>query len=421
MTSTADTTDRDHPIAAALARVEDELTSLRDVPAWSMDAEETRSALVRATRATAQLAEVEARLAAHGKVVRVEDASGATSTANWWSHATKQTRAGAHRKTRFAAALARPLHEPVRVALADGRLLLDQAQVIVEAVDALPDDLVPDDLRADARDTLLGYAADHDAKALRVLGRRILDVVAPEVGEAHEARLLEKQERDARATAVFRMRDDGQGRSHGRFSIPTADAEMLRKGLLGLASPKHRAAADGRAPDPDRPGPHTMGEAFCEYVTGYPADRLPNAGGVSATVVVTMDLATLLGGLRAAQLDTGHRISPALARRWACEAGVIPAVLDSDGQVLDLGRTKRFHTKAQRIALGIEQGGCTADGCDWPPGMCHVHHGVPWSRGGPTDLKNGRLLCPRHHARAHDTTYTLTELPGGKVRFHRRT
>ena len=122
----------------------------------------------------------------------------------------------------------------------------------------------------------------------------------------------------------------------------------------------------------------------------------------------------------AAQLDTGHRISPSLARRLACRAGIIPAVLGSHSQVLDLGRRTRLHTKIQRIALALEQGGCTAEGCDWPPGMCH-HHDVPFSKGGPTDLKNGRLLCPRHHARAHDPTYETTQFPEGKIRCHRRT
>ena len=164
-----------------------------------------------------------------------------------------------------------------------------------------------------------------------------------------------------------------------------------------------------------------MGQAFLEYVGRYPTDRLPNAGGMSATVVVTMTLETLMGGLKAAQLDTGHRISPGLARKLACEAGIIPAVLGSKSQVLDLGRKTRFHTEPQRIALAIEQGGCTVQGCDWPPGMCHTHHHQPWSQGGATDLKNGRLLCPRHHARAHDPGYTMTRLPNAKVAFHRRT
>ena len=44
-----------------------------------------------------------------------------------------------------------------------------------------------------------------------------------------------------------------------------------------------------------------------------------------------------------------------------------------------------------------------------------------WSTGGKTTLADGRLLCPRHHARAHDPTFTITKLPGGKVAFHRRT
>ncbi len=134
-----------------------------------------------------------------------------------------------------------------------------------------------------------------------------------------------------------------------------------------------------------------------------------------------MDYETLLGRLKAAQLDTGHRISPGLARKLACEAGIIPAVLGSKSQVLDLGRSTRFHTNAQRIALTIEQGGCTAEGCDAPPAMTHAHHDQPWSAGGDTSIKNGRLLCPRHHTRAHDTNYTMTKLPEGKVRFHRRT
>jgi hypothetical protein len=164
-----------------------------------------------------------------------------------------------------------------------------------------------------------------------------------------------------------------------------------------------------------------MGLAFCEYIAGYPADYLPDAGGVSATVVVTMDYETLLGGLKAAELDTGARISPSLARRWACEAGIIPAVLGGESQVLDLGRKRRFHTKAQRIALALEQGGCVVEGCDWPPGMCQVHHDQAWSEGGRTDLKNGRLLCPSHHGRAHDPAYEVTKLPEDKVRFHRRT
>jgi hypothetical protein len=246
-------------------------------------------------------------------------------------------------------------------------------------------------------------------------------VVAPEVDEAWEARKLAEEEAEAERAAVFRMHDDGHGKSHGRFMVPTWVGEVLRKHLMAIAAPKHRTHVDGEAREPGRPSAQKLGQAFIEYVPGYPADRLPDAGGVNATVVVTMPLDTLMGGLKAAQLDTGVPISPGLARRLACEAGIIAAVLGGRSEVLDLGRRRRFHTTAQRIALAVEQGGCTAEGCDAPPAMTHVHHDHAWSAGGATDLDNGRLLCPRHHGRAHDPTYTMTKLPDGKVRFHRRT
>ena len=74
-----------------------------------------------------------------------------------------------------------------------------------------------------------------------------------------------------------------------------------------------------------------------------------------------------------------------------------------------------------RIAIALRDKTCTTEGCEWPPGLCHTHHDTPWSKGGDTSAKDGRLLCPRHHARAHDPTFTMTKLPGGKVAFTRRT
>ena len=109
---------------------------------------------------------------------------------------------------------------------------------------------------------LLEHAADHDAKALRVLGRRILDVVAPEIGEAHEARVLEAEEQAARAGASFTMVEDGHGRCHGRFTIPAlhgADAPQAPP----RPRPQHRPAGSSRpgtgwgrrSASTSRPGP----------------------------------------------------------------------------------------------------------------------------------------------------------------------
>ena len=42
------------------------------------------------------------------------------------------------------------------------------------------------------------------------------------------------------------------------------------------------------------------------------------------------------------------------------------------------------------------------------------------SHGGGTD-RDGWLICPGHHTRAHDPSYTWAKLPNGRVAFARRT
>ena len=402
-----------------MASARDDITDLAEVSVWSMTPQETASTLLQVTRFKAQVTELELRLAAHAKTLEVGLETGATSTTNWWAHHTRMTRAEAHRQSKLAGRLGEH-HESVRHALATGTVLPDQAGVIVDAIEALPTDLADAGVVAEAETVLVAYATDHDAKALRVLSRRILDVVAPEVGEAHEARVLEQEEQAARAAASFSMVEDGHGRCHGRFSIPTLPGQILHKHLLALAAPKHRATAGEPVASRDLPTRHRMGQAFCEYIETRPDTTVPHAGGVAATVVVTITLDTLLGGLAAASLDTGGRISAAEARRLACQAGIIPAVLGGRSQVLDPARKTRFHTEPQRIALALRDGGCTAEGCDWPAGMCHAHHDRPWHQGGNTDLKTGRLLCLKHHTLAHDPGYTTNPTAHGKLKFIKR-
>jgi hypothetical protein len=398
MTSTAGTTDRDHPISVAVARIHHALDVVALSPAWSLDPTGCRDTLVELTRAATRLGELQLRVAAQAEASGAVEETGATSTANWWAHTLNLTRREAHTQVRLAGDLG--VHDLVREAMATGGVLPDQARVICEAVDALPDD---PDLRTRCEKHLIGEAQHHDAKALRILGRHVLTVVDPTAGEAHEARLLAAEEDAADSGTRLTMTEDGHGKVHGRFTIPAVQAAMLRKALMAIAAPKHQRATGGDYRH-DKPTAQRLGQALCEYIETYPAERLPAAGGVNATVVVTMTLASLLGGLAPATLDTGEAITAAQARRWACDADLIPAVLGGESQVLDLGRTRRFHTKAQRTALAIQNRGCTHPGCDTPPAMCHTHHDLPWSQGGPTNTTTGRLLCPRHHTLAHRPT-----------------
>ena len=414
---TAMTTPR-HQVASATAHLRVLADALVDVSVWSMDAAETAATLVELTRLESQVVELKSRVAAHADELQVGSEFGATSTANWLAHQTKQTRPDAARTVRLGYDLA--THDVVRDALARGDLRVDQAAVIIRAVKALPDDLDPD-LLIRAERHLVAAAAEHDARTLNILGRRLLEVVAPDLADQHEADLLEKEEAKAAQSCRLTMSDDGHGRVHGRFTLPTVQAAMLKKMLLAIAAPKHVAATQGAGVE-RRPGPERMGRAFAELIERIPAKRLPKVGGLDATIVVTIDLDTLTGKLqKAGVLDTGERISPGQARRLAWAGRIIPVVLGGASQVLDVGRARRLFTKAQLLAMSLRDGGCVAEGCDWPPWLCHGHHRVRWTDGGPTDLTNGGLLCPRHHARAHDSTYETTRHPTGKVAFHRRT
>ncbi len=404
-----------HRVASAVADARASLASVAGVPVWSMDAGETTATLADIVAAKAQLAELEARLLAHADRADIPARTGATRTAAWFAHQTKTTHAAARRAMRLADGL--EAHEQTQAALAEGRLHEDQALVILEALAQLPDGLDPD-LVTKAEAHLIAEAAHHDAKALRVLGRRLLEVIDPEAADAHEAALLEREERDAQAAARLVMWDDGHGRVHGKFTIPTLEGAMLKKALLALAAPKHRASQGPLGEQ--KPTPERLGQAFCEYVARYPRKKLPKTGGINATVVATVTLESLMDGLKAAHLDTGQTISAALARKLACEAGIIPAVLGGKSEVLDLGRSKRFASEHQRIAKIVETGGqCETDGCDQPG--AHLHHRTRWADGGQTDLKDLIGLCPRHHTHAHDPTFTMTKLPTGTYTFHRRT
>ncbi len=312
-------------------------------------------------------------------------------------------------------------HELLAAAMAAGQVNLAQARAIVASLDRLPrtgEFAVSDEQRRQAEEHLVALAAEYDAKSLRILGRRILEVIAPDLAEEFEGRALEAEEAKAARRTTFTMWEDDEGTTHGRFRIPARHGQMLRKMILALTSFTRSGI------DPDLPGPVRDGVAFTELIESIASSQLPKTGGCGATVVITMTLDQLLGRLDEAgvcTLDTGGRISAPEARKLACRAGIIPMVLGGKSQVLDVGRKCRFHTEPMRLALGIRDGGCTTEGCEAPPGLCHAHHDLPYSHGGHTNVATGRLLCPHHHRRIHDPRFQTTHLPDGKISFHRRT
>ncbi|MFF1574330.1 HNH endonuclease [Leifsonia sp. NPDC058292] len=103
-------------------------------------------------------------------------------------------------------------------------------------------------------------------------------------------------------------------------------------------------------------------------------------------------------------------------------------VLGGDGEVLDLGRSRRLFTSKQKLALAERDGGCAWAGCPHPPSYTEAHHIRWWDKQhGPTDLNNGILLCSNHHHRVHDDGWDIQVrghvpwfIPPSHIDHHRR-
>ena len=312
----------------------------------------------------------------------------------------------------------------VREAMRDGALSPRRAQAITDCLDDLGPDLSTA-LRDQAEEHLIGLARDHDASELRRLGEHLAEVLDPERFEAHEQARIEEQERRAREATRLSIRRRGDGTSRLAGVLPDAAAERLKTYLNAFTNPRH-SAGDGAAGDAGDPEPsidpvtgrrltgdRLRGEAFCAFLEAADPKRLPSQGGAATTIVITMDLDKLRAGLGWALTGDSEKLTAAEVRRLACQANIVPAVLGGDSELLDLGRTKRLFTPAQRLALGLRWKTCAIDGCDVPGEWCEVHHLDPWSEGGATDLGNGIKICPRHHHYVDDPRFTLTQTPAG--------
>lgn len=164
-----------------------------------------------------------------------------------------------------------------------------------------------------------------------------------------------------------------------------------------------------------------MGQALCSLLERTDLSKLPVHGASAATLLVRLDFDRLRAGLQAATIGEGDlSLSPGEVRRLACNARIVPAVLDGASEVMDLGRGQRLFTPAQRAAKSVTHPECQADGCDIPSSWTEAHHLVPWEHGGATDLDNMALLCSYHHHRIHDPAYDHQWHPDGSLAFRRR-
>jgi len=374
------------------------------------------------TRAEAKIAALRLSVLTAARRGNAAASVGLASTDQWAAKATNADPVAMHRQVHLAEGLER--RRGTREALAAGDLSAEHAAVIVRADEQLPAQTTAHQRSAIEAD-LIEKARSMPPTVLRRAARRALAAVEADgsVVDAHENDLVADEEASARARTRLTLHDNDDGTVTGHFTVPTLHGQLLRKIIETITAPRRGRLGASQAQVGEHGGvrtdwDHARGAAFRELIEHLPTDHLHPR--TAATVVVTMAETTLRGALAACGLDTGGDISAGEARRLLCNAGVIPAVLGGASVPIDLGRSARLFNEPQRVAIGLTQHTCGAEGCDRPVAWCELHHREPWAQGGRTDLADAVAVCHFHHQRIHDHHYQHRFGPAG-ITFHRRT
>jgi hypothetical protein len=288
--------------------------------------------------------------------------------------------------------------------LAAGELSHEHARVILGCLPKL----LPD-WRDAAEAELIGFAAEHDPDTLAALCRELrIRTGADDDAEAAEQRRYESRWLTTSRTFEGMLSIAGM--------LDPESGAVLTTALDALMAP---------VPEDERTTVQARADALVELAhhTLRSAD-LPDRGGDRPQLVITTSYTELRDGLTAGQLPTAllngrDPITPATVRRLACDANLIPAVLGSRGEVLDLGTSTPTWSPAQRRARRIEDRGCTWPQCQTPLCRCQIHHLHYVSRGGPTDIANGTHLCRFHHWLTHNRNWHVWRDANGKIQVRR--
>jgi hypothetical protein len=306
-------------------------------------------------------------------------------------------------------ATALPKYEAVAAALPSvldshptaGPLLhLDQARAIVASLEAIPKAaMVPVEDLVAAEEQMVKAAGNLAPSDLYRLGkqvRNILDTDGPAPAEDNAYR-----------NETFWMKNAEHGLRFGGY-LANENAELLH--TLIHANAKPHKTVDGQS-DP-RSRDKRQADALTVVLNAAAGSGDTGHSRIKPHITVTIDYADLKNQTANATGDLvfGDGLSAAAVRRLACDAGVLPIVLGSDSQPLDVGMEERFVTGAMRAALNARDRGCIV--CGAPPVHCDAHHLVHWIDGGPTAVDNLALFCKGHHVDVHHGHWIVTITDG---------
>nr|MDE0500455.1 DUF222 domain-containing protein [bacterium] len=214
-----------------------------------------------------------------------------------------------------------------------------------------------------------------------------------------------EHQRSRRFAKIRTDRTDGMTVLYGRFDpitgalIETALSQKMNE-LWREEDPRARCSPGQR-----------MADALAQLVTREDTgeDGKPPRG---PRLLLIADYDVVSRELRNGRLGDGTPIPIEKIRDLACQSDILPAIFRGMSQPLDLGRSRRAASPAQRIALVARDKACV--GCGASANWCQSHHIIPWAVQGNTDLDDMCLLCSRCHHKVHDDHWQVRKTPTGK-------
>ena len=333
----------------------------------------------------------------------VSESSSASSTDWLLAHSDHLEPAEAARTVDVARLCALPKNQVMAAAVAGGTLSVRKAMTALRQLAQVEHALAPGK-REEALASLTLMAQTGYDRHVIAIGRTLMALVGAD-------RSLENNETALRSLSSLKLCPLANGMVAIRGQLDPESGAVLSAALDPLSAPNPSTpnpceANGGRDP---RPADRRRADALVELCRRATAAGSGAPTTSKAQIVVTIEFDRLLSALTGSGTTlAGAVLSPQSVRKLACDANIIPMVLGSQSQPLDVGRTKRLVTPALLAALWARDKGCTYPSCGRPPQWCDAHHIRHWIDGGTTSLLNLTLLCGYHHTWVHQRDLTAT-------------
>ena len=383
------------------------LTELFDGEYWKFAGDDLLDTARSIEHLAHQMYAVQVAVAGEIDLARLASTHGQTSTAALLRHALTIGPGDARARVRTARqiqpqdAISGGEIPPVLPVLGDalrtGDLGAEQTAIVVKTMSRIPTD-IPADTRAHAETTLVDHARTMDPVHLGLVADKLLTTLDPDGN-------YEPRDPAARTELALGVRDARTGLTSIKGRLDDHSVAVFI------------AATDAHAkPHPETDGikdPRSASTRLAQALTTVLQDYLstgtgPVQGGERPHVTMTIAWDAITGQLGNAVLDaTGITVRPATARRLLCDCTLIPAVLGSAGEPLDIGRATRTWPTGIRRAVTLRDRGCVFPGCDRPARWSDIHHVRHWVDGGPTTLTNAATLCGVHHTLIHQGDWAI--------------